>query len=59
MDVVWSIQGCQFVTTLNVLDLQPYDMVIGMDWLSLHSPMMVHWADHWLSITLGSSLVKL
>jgi hypothetical protein len=59
VDAVWSVQGCQFVTTLKVLDLQPYDMVIGMDWLSLHSPMMVHWADRWLSITVGSSLVKL
>jgi hypothetical protein len=55
----WSIQGHRFTSTLNILDLQPFDMIIGMDWLSEHSPMWVHWADKWFSLTVGSSPVKL
>jgi hypothetical protein len=55
----WSIQGHRFTSTLKILDLQPFDMIIGMDWLSEHSPMWVHWADKWLSLTVGSSLAKL
>jgi hypothetical protein len=34
-------------------------MIIGMDWLSEHSSIWVHWADKWLSLTVGSSLAKL
>jgi hypothetical protein len=34
VDAFWFIQGQQFVSTLKVLELQQYDMIIGMDWFS-------------------------
>jgi hypothetical protein len=36
-------QGHTFHTTVRVLPLKCYDLVLGMDWLEYHSPMWVHW----------------
>jgi hypothetical protein len=44
----WSIQDCHFTTALKVLPLSNYDMILGLDWLELHSPMKIHWAHKWL-----------
>jgi hypothetical protein len=38
----WSIQGYHFISNLKILDIPTYDMIVGMDWLSTHSPMVVH-----------------
>jgi hypothetical protein len=59
VNVTWSIQDHQFMSTFKVLELQHYDMIVGMDWLSAYSPMTVHWADRWLSIPHGRTFVKL
>lgn len=37
------VQGHKFCSTLKVLPLGCYDMIVGMDWLEKHSPMDVHW----------------
>jgi hypothetical protein len=42
-DFSWLTQGCTFQTTVKVLPLQFYDIVLGIDWLECHSPMWVHW----------------
>lgn len=35
-----------------------YDIVLGMDWLSMHSPMQIHWADKWLQFEyLGNTVL--
>jgi hypothetical protein len=39
----WWTQGHTFITDVRVLPLGAYDMVLGMDWLEIHSPMWVHW----------------
>lgn len=39
----WWVQGHKFCSTLKVLPLGCYDMIVGMDWLEKHSPMDVHW----------------
>lgn len=39
----WWIQGCSFHSDLRVLQLGSYDVILGMDWLSMHSPMEVDW----------------
>lgn len=49
-DGIWSVQGCSFSADLKILPLSPYDMILGIDWLSSFSPMQVHWAQCWLSI---------
>jgi hypothetical protein len=41
------------------LDIPTYDMIVGMDWLSTHSPMVVHWADKWLSMSTNGNSQKL
>lgn len=35
---VWSVQGYEFHSTLKVLPLGSYDMILGMDWLEAFSP---------------------
>jgi hypothetical protein len=39
--------------------LSTYDLIIGMDWLEQHSPMLIHWAQKWLSVPLKESIVTL
>ena len=58
-DAQWAIQGVQFHSDLKVLPLSSYDLILGMDWLSIHSPMNVHWAQHWLQIPYQQSTVLL
>jgi hypothetical protein len=33
-----------------LLPLSTYDIILGMDWLQLFSPMKVDWKNHWLTI---------
>ena len=58
-DMEWAVQGHSFHSTLRVLPLSPYDVILGMDWLSAFSPMKVNWQDKWMSIPYGSSTVVL
>jgi hypothetical protein len=58
--------GCQFSLgpysfqhDLRVLPLDSYDLILGMDWLELYSPMEVHWQDKWLSIPYNGDTVLL
>lgn len=39
----WGVQGHTFNHSVHVLNLGFYDMILGADWLDLHSPMWVHW----------------
>jgi hypothetical protein len=61
-----AIMGCQFSLgpysfqhDLRVLSLDSYDLILGMDWLELYSPMEVHWQDKWLSIPYNGDTVLL
>jgi len=42
-----------------VLPLGTFDVVIGMDWLSAHSPMQIHWQEKWMTITYQGQLTVL
>jgi hypothetical protein len=35
----WYCQGHTMSTDLIVLDMQPYDAILGIDWIQAHSPM--------------------
>lgn len=35
----WYIQGMTFTSTMIVLDILPYDAILGYDWLRANSPM--------------------
>lgn len=46
--VNWSVQEIPFVSNFRILPLQAYDVILGMDWLEIHSPMQVHWEKKWV-----------
>lgn len=46
----WSVGDYSFTTDLKILPLQHFDMILGMDWLELHSPMKVHWKHKWMAV---------
>lgn len=35
----WSVGDCTFQTDFRVLPLSSYDIIVGMDWLELLSPL--------------------
>jgi len=57
--LLWSVQGHTFKNTLKVLPLNCNDILLGMDWLSTHSPMEIHWADKWLQFNYQGQSIKL
>lgn len=59
VQTTWSLGGCEFQTTLRVLPLQTYDLIVGMDWLEQYNPMWVHWADKSLIISYKGSARQL
>jgi len=52
-------QGFTFCTTLKIIPLRGYDVILGMDWLETHSPMKLHWVDRWLQFYYQDQLVTL
>ena len=38
-------QGQSFTTDMVVLEMQPYDAILGCDWLQAHSPMECDWKN--------------
>lgn len=58
-DQVWGCQGYTFRTTLKIIPLQGYDIVLGMGWLGAHSPMHVHWQEKWIQFHHHNQQVKL
>lgn len=58
-DQLWAIQGHSFHTTLKIIPLRGYDVILGMDWLEAHSPMEIHWAEKWLQFNHFQKPVRL
>jgi hypothetical protein len=46
----WSCQGAQFCTSVKILPIQCYDMILGMEWLKTQSPMHVDWEAKWMEV---------
>lgn len=55
----WWMQGNQFCNSFRVLPLGNYDIILGMDWLELFSPMQVDWANKWMEFLYQGKLVRL
>lgn len=51
----WSVQDYEFVSVAKVLPLTAYELILGMHWLSTHSPMQIDWRHKWLLITRDDS----
>lgn len=57
--VEWSLAEYMFQSDLRVLSLSAYDIILGMDWLEIHSPMNVHWKQKWMAIPYGNGTALL
>jgi hypothetical protein len=57
--VVWSIDQYQFKHDLKILPPGSYDIILGIDWLQLFSPMKVDWRQRWLAIPYHGVIVWL
>lgn len=44
---------------LKILPLKCYDIIVGLDWLEISSPMKVHWSEKWMSFYYQGKKVKL
>jgi hypothetical protein len=55
----WVVQGHSFHSSLRILELGHYDMIVGMDWLEAFSPMKVDWKCKWMSIPYGRHHIML
>jgi hypothetical protein len=55
----WYIQGHTFHTDMIVLDLLPYDAILGFNWLKTNSPMQCDWQAKTLQFQHGTKDVLL
>ena len=55
----WSIQGHSFTYDARVLPLKSFDMILGADWLSDHSPTWIHWKKKLMHFPLGGRRIKI
>lgn len=55
----WHVQGHVFHTTLRVLPLPNYDMILGMDWLKEHIPMSIDWFKKIIALSLQGTQVTI
>lgn len=51
IDLQWQTQGHTFTSTVGILPLKCFDMVLGPDWLESCSPMWVHWSKKLMKFT--------
>lgn len=42
-DLPWCTQGQTFISTVRLLNIPCYDMILWVDWLEEHSPMWINW----------------
>ena len=52
-------QGQTFTTDMIVLDMNPYDAILGFDWLRRHSPMVCDWEHKSLQFEEQGSTIQL
>ena len=55
----WYVQGHSYKTTLKLLPLGNYDVILGMDWLELHSPMKIDWVQKWIEFPYCQQQVRI
>lgn len=55
----WYCQGHTLTTKMVVLDMNPYDAILGFDWLQKHSLMQCDWINKTLEFTNHGRLIQL
>jgi Retroviral aspartyl protease len=55
----FSFQGHPFTGDLRLLQIPGYDIILGLDWLSKFTTMLVYWDERWVELGKHGSTVKL
>jgi len=55
----WKVQGQSFTSSVGILPLKCFDMILGEDWLEECSPMWVHWGNKVMRFTYQGRRVEL
>jgi hypothetical protein len=55
----WSCQGAIFQTDMKIIPLHCYDVILGIEWLQMQSPMHVDWAEKWIEVQQSTGTQKL
>jgi len=50
-ELMWEVQGHTFTSTVGILPLKCFDMIVGEDWLEDYSPMWIQWANKIMRFT--------
>ena len=58
-DCEWWTQGHSFRNCFKVLPLGSYDVILGYDWLTEHSPMQVDWSQQTMDFQHREQQVRL
>jgi hypothetical protein len=45
----WACDKLSFTSCFKILPLKSYDGIVGMDWLSSHSPQLIDWQQKWIA----------
>jgi Retroviral aspartyl protease len=59
LDLQFLLQNNDFSGDLRILNIQGYDIILGVDWLRQYSPMKINWLDKWVSVVKEGKMVKL
>jgi Retroviral aspartyl protease len=46
--LTFSLQGQEFTGDLRILQIQGYDIILELDWLSQFEPMLIDWSNKWV-----------
>jgi hypothetical protein len=47
------VQDIGFQATMKVLPLPYNDVILGIDWLELYSPMTIDWLNKWMVVDIN------
>lgn len=53
------MQGHIFKSDFELIMLGGYDIILGMDWLTQHSPMQIDWGQKWIEFHYNQQLIRL
>jgi Retroviral aspartyl protease len=48
--ITFSLQGHEFSGNLRLLQIQGYDLILELDWLSQFATILVNWEDKWVEL---------
>jgi Reverse transcriptase (RNA-dependent DNA polymerase)/Retroviral aspartyl protease len=59
LSLSFSLQGYDFCGDFRLLQIQGYDLILGLDWLSKFEPMLIGWQQKWIEFDNEGHKVRL